>query len=87
MATKDIVQQGGSRRGALMLMLHDWHPDIEEFITVKGVINASEEELKKVDGIGDKKAQKIRDVIDSCFKTINAPPELELKFISEDEES
>lgn len=34
-ATKDIVQQGGSRRGALMLMLHDWHPDIEEFITVK----------------------------------------------------
>jgi ribonucleoside-diphosphate reductase alpha chain len=35
LATKDIVQQGGSRRGALMLMLHDWHPDIEEFITVK----------------------------------------------------
>ncbi len=34
-ATKDIIQQGGSRRGALMLMLHDWHPDIEEFITVK----------------------------------------------------
>ncbi|HEX8931780.1 MAG TPA: LAGLIDADG family homing endonuclease, partial [Patescibacteria group bacterium] len=30
-----IVQQGGSRRGALMLMLHDWHPDVEEFITVK----------------------------------------------------
>lgn len=35
LATKDIVQQGGSRRGALMLMLHDWHPDVEEFITVK----------------------------------------------------
>lgn len=34
-ATKDIIQQGGSRRGALMLMLHDWHPDIEEFITTK----------------------------------------------------
>ncbi len=34
-ATKDIVQQGGSRRGALMLMLNDWHPDIEEFITKK----------------------------------------------------
>jgi len=38
-ATKDIVQQGGSRRGALMLMLHDWHPDIEEFITVKQDLN------------------------------------------------
>ncbi|PIR79793.1 MAG: ribonucleoside-diphosphate reductase, adenosylcobalamin-dependent [Candidatus Levybacteria bacterium CG10_big_fil_rev_8_21_14_0_10_35_13] len=35
LATKDIIQQGGSRRGALMLMLWDWHPDIEEFITVK----------------------------------------------------
>ena len=34
-ATGDVIQQGGSRRGALMLMLDDWHPDIEEFITVK----------------------------------------------------
>src|SRR3989339_1965787 len=34
-ATKDIIQQGGTRRGALMLMLWDWHPDLEEFITVK----------------------------------------------------
>jgi len=34
-ATKDIIQQGGTRRGALMLMIWDWHPDIEEFITVK----------------------------------------------------
>jgi ribonucleoside-diphosphate reductase alpha chain len=34
-ATRDIIQQGGTRRGALMLMLWDWHPDIEEFITVK----------------------------------------------------
>jgi len=35
LATRDIIQQGGTRRGALMLMLWDWHPDIEEFITVK----------------------------------------------------
>src|SRR5438552_3792187 len=33
-ATGDVIQQGGSRRGALMLMLDDTHPDIEEFITV-----------------------------------------------------
>jgi len=38
-ATKDIIQQGGSRRGALMLMLWDWHPDVEEFITVKQDLN------------------------------------------------
>ncbi|MBI4157431.1 hypothetical protein HY502_01110, partial [Candidatus Woesebacteria bacterium] len=34
-ANHDVIQQGGSRRGALMLMLNDWHPDVEEFITVK----------------------------------------------------
>src|SRR6266699_1237038 len=34
-ATGDVIQQGGSRRGALMIMLDDTHPDIEEFITVK----------------------------------------------------
>lgn len=42
-ATKDIIQQGGTRRGALMLMLWDWHPDIEEFITVK-------KDLKRITG-------------------------------------
>lgn len=34
-ATHQVIQQGGSRRGALMLMLDDTHPDVEEFITVK----------------------------------------------------
>jgi ribonucleoside-diphosphate reductase alpha chain len=42
-ATKDIIQQGGTRRGALMLMLWDWHPDIEEFITVK-------QDLRRING-------------------------------------
>lgn len=42
-ANHDVIQQGGSRRGALMLMLNDWHPDIEEFITVK-------EDLSKIPG-------------------------------------
>lgn len=34
-ASHDVIQQGGTRRGALMLMLHDWHPDIVEFIDAK----------------------------------------------------
>lgn len=42
-ANHDVIQQGGSRRGALMLMLHDWHPDIIEFIHVK-------EDLTKIPG-------------------------------------
>lgn len=42
-ANHDVIQQGGSRRGALMLMLNDWHPDVEEFIRVK-------EDLSKIPG-------------------------------------
>lgn len=42
-ANHDVIQQGGSRRGALMLMLDDWHPDVEEFIRVK-------EDLSKIPG-------------------------------------
>ena len=30
-----LIEQGGSRRGALMLILNDWHPDIFNFIDSK----------------------------------------------------
>lgn len=31
----NLIEQGGSRRGAQMIMLDDWHPDIIEFIVAK----------------------------------------------------
>ena len=35
--TGKTIQQGGSRRGALMIMIDDDHPDIEEFIAAKRI--------------------------------------------------
>lgn len=36
--TTGLIEQGGSRRGALMLMMNDWHPDLMDFITVKSTM-------------------------------------------------
>jgi ERCC4-related helicase len=43
-------------------------PLLKKFKSVKKVINASEDNLKKINLIGDKKAQKIREVLDSEYE-------------------
>ncbi|WP_458412520.1 vitamin B12-dependent ribonucleotide reductase [Schinkia sp. CFF1] len=52
-----LVEQGGSRRGAQMIMLSDWHPDIVEFIISKMqnprilrflIDNTKDEHIKKL---------------------------------------
>lgn len=67
-ATRDIIQQGGSRRGALMLMLWDWHPDVEEFITVK-------QDLARING-----ANLSVCVSDSFMEAVKKDGDWELKF-------
>jgi ribonucleoside-diphosphate reductase alpha chain len=62
-ATGDVIQQGGSRRGALMIMLDDTHPDIEEFITVKRTPGKIEHANLSV-CISDKFMQAVKDDAD-----------------------
>src|SRR5713101_2315058 len=62
-ATGDVIQQGGSRRGALMLMLDDTHPDIEEFITVKRTAGKIEHANLSI-CISDKFMQAVKDDAD-----------------------
>lgn len=52
-----LIEQGGSRRGALMLMLDDWHPDVLEFIGSKknkGMIENANISVKISDEFMDK---------------------------------
>jgi ERCC4-related helicase len=45
-------------------------PLLEKFGSVKAVINADESELKKVELIGDKKAKKIREILDKNYQML-----------------
>ncbi|MGC9517693.1 MAG: DEAD/DEAH box helicase [Methanomicrobiales archaeon] len=54
---------------------------LKKFGSITKIICASEEELKKVEGIGNKIAKQIRDVLDSNVKT---KPAIEKKLIEED---
>jgi Fanconi anemia group M protein len=42
---------------------------LAHFKSVKNVVNASEEQLKEVDGVGDKKAKAIKDAVEKEYKT------------------
>ena len=43
-------------------------PLLTKFKTIKNIINAPEDELKKVELIGKKKAKKIKDVVDKEYQ-------------------
>lgn len=58
---------------------------LEEFGSVKNIINASENDLQKVDGIGKKIAKSIKNVVDMEFKKIKK--DQDKKLIDENKEN
>lgn len=61
-----LIEQGGSRRGALMLILNVWHPDILDFIESKREMGKIENANISV-GITDDFMQAIKDDADWTF--------------------
>jgi ribonucleoside-diphosphate reductase alpha chain len=53
------VIQGGSRRGAAMFMLADWHPDVEEFVDAKRIAGRIENANVSV-AVSDKFMEAVR---------------------------
>jgi ribonucleoside-diphosphate reductase alpha chain len=73
-----LITQGGSRRGALMLVLNVEHPDIEEFVTIKRTMGVITNANLSV-GISDTFMQAVKDDADwelswkgNVYKTIKA---------------
>jgi len=46
-------------------------PILKHFKSVKSVINAEQKELEKVEKIGKKKAERIKDIVDREYQTLD----------------
>ena len=62
-----LIEQGGSRRGALMIMQADWHPDVMEFISSKTKMGQIENANISV-MISDRFMKALKENGDWCFE-------------------
>lgn len=60
-AAAEVIKEGGKRRGALMGILHDWHPDIELFIESKCGESATLEHFNISVGVHDEFMKAVED--------------------------
>ncbi len=80
----DVIKEGGKRRGAMMAILHDWHPDVINFVKSKCGEGRVFENFNLSVGIHDSFMKSVEEGGDWYFINPRLCPEVKVTGVTED---